>query len=638
MKSKKGFSRRGFLKGAAAGAAAGAAGLVVPAPEATAQQTAEVARAAAQPPSPRLLARETGPVPSVDVQTADYPGSDYMVDVLKSLNLEYIAANPGSSFRSLHESFVNYGGNKNPEWLTCCHEESSVGIAHGYYRIEGKPMAIGAHGTVGLQHASMMIYDAFVARVPIYMFAGNTLGADERRPGVEWNHSAQDAAAFLRDFLKWDDTPKTLTHFGESAVRAYKIGMSVPMGPTLIVADSDLQEEEVENRSKLRIPKLTLASPPSADPSAVKEIAKMLVNAQSPLIIVGHNAVRNEEGMKLLVELAETLQANVQNAAGRGMPNQHPLSGGGVANADVIMGLEVDDLWGATNDVIDQQTRASNSRIKPGTKLISISTKDLYTKSNYQDFQRYPEVDISVAADSQASLAPLIEACKSLMSGDRKRVAEERGKKLAAAHAQAKERARTDATYAWNASPISTQRMRVELWNVIKNKDWSLVGGQPSPLWNVDKYYRSIGGGGAAAVGSALPTAVGAALANKKYGRFSVTIQNDGDLMYAPGALWTAVHHRIPLLFVMHNNRAYHQEVMHLQRMANRRQRGITTAHIGTRIEDPYIDYATLARSVGVYGEGPITNPNDLGPALQRAVARVEKGETALVDVVTQPR
>jgi acetolactate synthase-1/2/3 large subunit len=464
------------------------------------------------------------------------------------------------------------------------------------------------------------------------------LGADERRPGVEWNHSAQDAGAMLRDYIKWDDTPKTLTHFGESAVRAYKIGMSVPMGPTLIVADSDLQEAEAEHRSKLRIPKLTLASPPSADPSAVKEIAKMLVNAQNPLIIIGHNAVRSEEGMKWLVELAETLQANVQSAAGRGMPNQHPLSGGGVANADVIMALEVDDFWGATNDVVDQQTRAANSRIKPGTKLISISTKDLYTKSNYQDFQRYPEVDISVAADSQASLPPLLEACKSMMSADRKRLAEERGKKLAAAHAQGIDRAKTNATYAWNASPVSTARVRAELWNVIKNKDWSLVGGAPSPLWNIDKFYRTIGGGGAAAVGSALPTAVGAALANRKYGRLSVSIQNDGDLMYAPGPLWTAAHHRIPILFVMNNNRAYHQEVMHLQRMANRRQRGITTAHIGTRIEDPNIDFASLARSLGVYGEGPITNPNDIGPALQRGVARVEKGETALVDVVMQPR
>ena len=108
--------------------------------------------------------------------------------------------------------------------------------------------------------------------------------------------------------------------------------------------------------------------------------------------------------------------------------------------------------------------------------------------------------------------------------------------------------------------------------------------------------------------------------------------------MYAPGALWTAAHHRIPLLSVMHNNRAYHQEVMHIQRMANRHQRGITNAGIGTKIESPNIDYAALARSMGVYGEGPITNPTDLAPALKRAVDVVMRGEPALVDIVTQPR
>ena len=165
-----------------------------------------------------------------------------------------------------------------------------------------------------------------------------------------------------------------------------------------------------------------------------------------------------------------------------------------------------------------------------------------------------------------------------------------------------------------------------------------MVGGGPSRLWNTDKFYRTIGGGGAAAVGSALPISVGAALAHRKHGRLSVAIQNDGDLMYAPGALWTAAHHRIPLLLVMNNNRAYHQEVMHIQRMSNRRQRGIANVGTGTKIEDPNIDYAGLARSLGLYGEGPITNPSDLGPALRRAVERVERGETALVDVVMQPR
>ena len=148
----------------------------------------------------------------------------------------------------------------------------------------------------------------------------------------------------------------------------------------------------------------------------------------------------------------------------------------------------------------------------------------------------------------------------------------------------------------------------------------------------------ALGGSGGAGVGYGAPAAVGAALANKKHGRLSVTIQTDGDLMYAPGVLWTAAHHRIPLLTVMHNNRAYHQEVMHLQRMANRHQRGITRAHIGTTIDNPNIDYAKIAQGMGVYAEGPITNPNDLGPAIRRAIAVVKRGEPALVDVVTQPR
>jgi acetolactate synthase-1/2/3 large subunit len=562
-----------------------------------------------------------------------------MVDVLKSLGFEYIASNPGASFRSLQESFINYGDNKNPEWLTCCHEESSVGMAAGYFRVEGKPMAVMAHGTVGLQHASMMVYDSYCARLPVYIILGNHLNVEDRRPGVEWLHSVQDAAAMVRDYIKWDDTPHSLTHFAESAVRAYKLGMTVPMGPVLLAVDGHLQEGPMGDRSKLHIPKLTLNSPPVGDPVQVAEVAKLLVAAQNPVIVAGL-AARTEKGMQSIVELAETLQAPVQGGGGRNMPSRHPLSGGGsIANADLIIGLEVEDFWGTIWDVHDQQEKHPRLAIKPGTKLITISSKDLYTKSNYQDFQRYAEVDIAISADAEATLPSLIEACKRLITGDRRRIFEERGKRIAAANAQALERARTEATYAWNASPISTARMSVELWNAVKNKDWAMVGrNPPARLWNIDKFYRTIGGGGAAAVGSALPVAVGAALAHRKYGRLSVSIQNDGDLMYAPGALWTAAHHRIPLLFVMNNNRAYHQEVMHLQRMANRHQRKITNAAIGNTLEDPNIDYAALARSMGLYGEGPITNPSDLGPALRRAVERVERGETAVVDVVMQPR
>jgi thiamine pyrophosphate-dependent acetolactate synthase large subunit-like protein len=320
----------------------------------------------------------------------------------------------------------------------------------------------------------------------------------------------------------------------------------------------------------------------------------------------------------------------------------HPLSQPGgrelLASADVVVGLEVSDLWGTVNSYRDQLNRSYRPVTKPDTKLVSISTGELDIKSNYQYFQRYTEVDIAIAADAEATLPYLIEACKKLMTPDRQRAMAERGKKLAASHERVLERARNDATYAWDASPISIARFNAELWGQIKDKDWSLVGGNAARLWNVDKHYRVIGGGGAGGLGYTAPMSVGAALANRKHGRLSVSIQTDGDLMYAPGVLWTAAHHRIPLLSVMHNNRAYHQEVMHIQRMADRHQRGITNAGIGTTITNPNIDFATVARGLGIHGEGPISDPKDLGPALKRAVEVAERGEPVLVDVVTQPR
>jgi thiamine pyrophosphate-dependent acetolactate synthase large subunit-like protein len=584
-------------------------------------------------------------------ETTDRPGGDFMVDVLKSLNFEYVASNPGSSFRGIHESIINYGGNQAPEFITCCHEESSVAMAHGYFKVEGKPMAVLCHGTVGLQHAAMAVYNAYCDRVPVYLLAGNSLDATLRRPGVEWAHSVQDAAAMLRDYIKWDDQPISLPHFAESAVRAYKIAMTPPMMPVLVVLDGGLQEDPISPaiNSRLRVPRLTTATPPQGDSGAVAEAARLLVNAQNPVIVADRSA-RTPAGIARLIELAETLQAPVVDQRGRmNFPSRHPLnqteSGRAlITGADVVLGLELTDFWGTVSAMRDALHRTSRSITRPGTKLISITALDLFAKGNYQDFQRYPEVDLAMAADAEATLPALTEACRRLVTDDRRRAFEERGRRFAEAHARSVEAMRAEASHAWDASPISTARLCAEVWAQIKNEDWSLVSesGNSSAwalrLFNLEKHYHHLGDSGGAGVGYGAPAAVGAALANKKHGRLSVNIQGDGDLLYAPAVLWTAAHHQIPLLTVMHNNRAYHQEVMHIQRMANWHNRGATRAHIGTTIDNPNVDFTKLAQGFGVYAEGPIETPADLAPALRRALAVVKKGQPALVDVVTQPR
>lgn len=629
---KNTVDRRGFLKGAAAGAAATAVGGVTAGTDALAQEQVAQRNGTAQP-NPATLAADTGIRPVVSSRIIEKPGSDFMVDVLKTLDLEYVAANPGSTFEGLHESLINYGDNKMPELLTCCHEESAVAMAHGYAKIEGKPMMALIHGTIGLQHASMAIYNAYADRVPVYMVVGDHADGAERASGVQSLHSALDMGALVRDYVKWDDQPYSLGHFAESSVRAYNIALTPPMAPVLITMAAELQLHP-NTQPGLRIPKLSRTSPPQGDSGAVSEAARMLVNAERPMIMTERTA-RTPEGMKLMIELAETLQAPVSSSERMDFPNRHPLAGTGFANydPDVTISLEVNDVSGTA--------RAARAR---NAKTISISSIDLSHKANIQEFGKYSEVDLDIGADAQATLPALIEQCKKLITPDRRRAMQERGAKLAEAHKEARRRNVELAAVGWDASPVSLNRLCAELWPQIKDLDWSLVSwqgfisGWPGKLWNFDKHYQYIGGQGAGGMGYGAPAAVGAALANRKHGRFSVSIQTDGDLNYAPGVLWTAAHHRIPLLTIMHNNRGYHQEVMFIEQAASIRNRGADRAHIGTKLWDPDINYAKMAQAYGMEGFGPITDPKDLAPTFKKAIELVRKGEPVMIDVVTQPR
>jgi thiamine pyrophosphate-dependent acetolactate synthase large subunit-like protein len=627
-----GIDRRTFLKTAAASAGVGVA----------AAPAMVLAQAAEAPKSDAPTAAEGAKGEHGGVEIVNRPGSDFMVDVIKTLDLEYMSLNPGSSFRSLHESLINYGGNKAPELITCMHEEAAVAMAHGYSKAAGKPMGVAVHGTVGLQHATMAIYNAWVDRVPIVMFAGNGLDITKRRPGTEWNHSVQDPALIARDFLKWDDYPMSLQHFAESSVRAYKIATTPPMEPVLVTADIDLQEEPVRE-GKLSIPKLAHSVPPQGERAALAEAAKWLVGATHPVIIADRCA-RTPDGVKHLVELAEALQAPVVDLGGRmNFPNNHPLYQSGkralMKDADVVLLLEVADPFGQFNSISDPTKKLSHFANKDA-RVINISMQDVFLHSNYQDFQRYFPVDLSINGDAEASLPALTEEVRRLVTDDRKRVFGERGAKLRDAHVKSHKRALDEAALGWDGSPISTARMAMELYAVIKNDDWCLAVSDrlqaPRRLWTVTQHHQMLGGAGAQGVGYCAPGSLGVALANKTRGRFTVTFQPDGDLNYSPGVLWTAAHHRIPILYVMFNNRAYLHETMHIQRMAGMHNRDVSRAHIGTTIDNPFVDYARLAQAYGVWGEGPVTDPSQLAAVFRRAVDHVKSGYPALVDVVCQ--
>jgi len=644
------LNRRRFLTAAAV---AGASGAVNPAKAATAAEPQQ-RLPSALPPNAHVAAAEAG-VPDVPPYAGEgQPGSDFMVDVIKTLDIKYLPANPASSYRAIHESLINYGKNTTPEFLTCTHEESGVGIAHGYYKIANKPLMTLVHGTVGLMHATMNVYNAFCDRAPVILLAGNDLDAAHRPPGVPTVHSAQDINAIVRDYTKWDDTPVSAQHFAQSFVRAYQIATTQPCAPVVLSLDDGLAQEPVRDYGeKLYIPKYVPMAAPQGESGAIREAARLLVNAEHP-VIVTDRAVNTQNGINLLVQLAELLQAPMVRQRGRlNFPTTHPLGRppSVIGQADVVLGLELTDYWATVNKFVDNNAEGVgtvSAAIKPGTKLISIGTSQLMTKSNYQEFQRFQSVDVPISGDVEATLPSLIEAVKSALTADRKNAMTQRGDAIRKEHEKGHDAARQAAAIAWDASPISTARLCMELYAQIKDFDWSLVpssgdvSGWPLRLWAMDKHYHWTGSSGGYGVGWGAPASVGGALANRDEGRFSVAIQSDGDLMYAPGALWTAARHKIPMLSVMHNNRGYHQEVMHVQRLSNFRNRVANTGNdlgpIGTSIMNPDIEYHKLAESMGWWAKGPIKDPAELGPAIKEAIAVVKSGQPALVNVWTQPR
>ena len=637
--------RRRFIEGAAASAVAAAAagsgtlaasssGAADEARRTSSNQAAAAGRAelAAPEPLPRL--------------TADFSGSDFMVDAIKQLDIEYIASVPAESFRGLQESLTHYGGNRSPEWLTCLHEATSVGIALGYARASfNKPMAAIMKSVVGVQNAAMQIYNTYADQVPAILFSSIELDGADRR---YWVHAAQDNNAIVRDFTKWDDTPASLQHFAESLMRAYAIATTPPMAPVILSVDRGLQEMPLDDPSRLRIPKLTPVQFPVADHGAIRELARSLVKAQFPVIVADRYA-RTEAGMSLLVELAELLGAAVIDRLQRfNFPTDHSLNQSfsaraNLAETDLLLAIEPMDLWGVVNDRIEGLVTRERPLIQDGARIVILGL-ETPLRANYQDFWRYVGADEQIEGEAEASLPGLIEEVRRLLTpGDRRRFADRR-KLLEQRYADRLKRDREQAAYAWNASPVSTARLSMEIFNAIQDEDWvlscltSTTNFWSHRLWPMNRPYRCCGSYGAVGLGDGMARAIGAGLVHRKQGRIVVNIQRDGDLMFTPGALWTAAHHEVPVLTVMHNNRAYHQEVMELQVIANRRDRNVEGERIGCVIDRPAIDFAKLAESMGVWAEGPITDPDALGPALKRAVAVVRSGKPALVDVVCEPR
>jgi thiamine pyrophosphate-dependent acetolactate synthase large subunit-like protein len=567
-------------------------------------------------------------------------GSDLIVDLMQRFGVEYAALNPGSTFRGLHDSIVNHGGNR-PEIIQCTHEEVAVAIAHGYAKATGRPMAAIVHDVVGLLHAAMAIYYAYLDRVPVLVLgATGPMEMTRRRPHIDWIHTAVAQGGAVRDYTKWDYQPVGAHDVAESFARAYRVATTDPEGPVYLCYDAGFQEDPLSEDVALPDPARVLPTRIHPDPAALRRLAGWLVEARSPVILTEYLG-RRPGAMEGLVTLAERVGAAVIDSGERlCFPSDHPLNltgaEGVLEEADLILALDVRDFQGALSRV-DRVARRIESVIAPGCRLAEIGLGDLGIRSWSQEFQRLQPVDLSILGDAALALPALLE-CTSAADAD---LVEERCRRHAATHARLRDGWAARAREAAGQEPIATAHLAAAVGDVIGDQDWVLTANTVRDwarrLWSFDAPHRHPGKslGTATQIGISL----GVALAHRGSGRLVVDLQPDGDLLYDAASLWTAAYHRIPILVVMYNNRAYYNDWEHQVLIARERDRDERMAYLGMEIDRPAPDFAGLARSFGWHGEGPIERPGEVRAAVERARDIVlREDRPALVDIVTAYR
>lgn len=576
-------------------------------------------------PTPRTTIVHDTPVPSG--RSDEFWGSDAIAGVLRDLNTEYIALNPGASYRGLHDSLVNYLGNRAPQMLLTIHDEHAVSIAHGYWKASERMMAAALHSNVGLMHASMQIFNCWCDRAPVLIIgATGPWDAAKRRPWIDWIHTCSDQGGLIRNYTKWDNQPGSVPAAMEALLRAAQIAQTAPRGPVYVNLDSTAQESRLAalpptpDVTRYRAPK-----PVQPAPELVTTAATMLSGAKRPLILAGRTS-RSLDGWNARVALAEKLNApvlsNLKVAAA--FPTDHrlhvvppfvrlsPDAQKLVADADVILSLDWLDLGGTLRQAFGENPVSA--------KVVQVSCDAHSHRGWSMDYQGLPPVDVYLMCEPDTAVPLLLETVKARTAG-------------VAPLTPAMPPAPT-------AAAVTLRGVADALNAAIKGIDVCFTRfplgwhGAYTHFRHPLDYIGYDGGGG---LGSGPGISVGAALALKGSGRVPIGLLGDGDFLMGNTAVWTAVHYGIPCLLVICNNRSFFNDEMHQERVARVRHRPVENRWIGQRIGGPDVDLAAIARAQGATGIGPIVRPSDLQPAIEQGIEGVRAGQVCVIDTRVLP-
>ena len=573
--------------------------------------------------------------------------SDSMVELLSRLDIDYVFLLPGSSYRGLHDSLVNYGRNHKPKIVLTTHEQIAVSMAHGYAKATGRIGVCILHDLVGLMNGSMGIYNAFGDHVPLLVLGGSGPLDPADRRWIDWLHCASTQADIVKNYVKWTEEPTTPQWHLDAIAKAQKVALTAPRGPVYVTLDCGIQEQKISGDVNMPDPKyFQPALPVAPNPGALQAAAEALLDSELPVIVGGRFGI-DPAVTKPLVELVELTGAVYRDDHGMiCIPTAHPQNASGdreiMNDADAVIAVDCRDLASLLDSYTERKENVGSGRLRAGRKVIDMSFNDMSPTSWSYMRGPTPLVDVQINCDPLLGVRQLNEVIRQRLEKDggarakveqRRKVALERHKII---RARQTENARKD----WDAKPIRPGRMITELWNTVKDKNWLLAmrnsASFPEGIWQFPGagYYLGTNGGGG--IGYGPGAMAGAAIACRDSGRFCVGLMGDGDFIMSAGAIWSAVHMRAPMLLVINNNTTWGNDEKHQMHVAEDRHRPVENAWIGQRMVDPDIDHSAVARGYGAWAKGPIFDPAELASSFKEAVDEVEKGRVAVVEVRTQ--
>ncbi len=575
--------------------------------------------------------------------------SDAIAELLGQMEFDYVFLLPGASYRGLHDSLVNHNRNHQPRIILATSELSAASMAHGYAQAMDRPSLCILHDLVGVMNGSMGIYNAWCDRAPVVFLGGSGPLDPDRRRFIDWIHSASTQSDIVKKWVKWTDEPPTANTMLKSIARGRAIAATPPTGPVYISIDGDIQEQPLEGDIETIDPALPRYQPPAAmapNEEALLETARRIANAEFPVFVGGRFGIF-ERMRQPLIDLLDISGAGALNdRAVYCWPSDHPqnLSGDrdALREADVIVCLDVIDVNNVMGTyAVRRRSDLLDQREKPPPWIVDLSLNALDINAWSGFGGPTPPVDLQIVCEPEYGVERLVSALRKIVDDDetRNRI-ESRRAVMARRHTELRDAQRSEARQGWDSSPIKVERMIHEVYQAVKDRDWTLTAANhrsfSEAVWDFPGAGAYLGADGGGGVGYNASAAIGAALALNAKGRFCVSLGGDGDYLMAPGCLWTAVHYRIPMLHVINNNSTWGNDEVHQIEVAHNRKRPRENAWIGQAMRDPIIDFATVARGFGAWAEGPVDDPGQLGEVLRRAVTEVERGGVAVVDVTTR--